>query len=345
LCEKINKIEWSGVLFYSTEGELGSDDFSMVAEEIYLGDIGSETFTGFEVDSSFIKWRMQNKHTFRMKMGLVHSHHNMRTFFSGTDMDEILENSEYHNYYLSLIVNNAGDMVAKVATRGTIKSSQNTQVTFRGDNGVAIEGSHESTTDKDIVAIFDCDIYTRMPVYKDEAIDGRIAAITEAKEAAKKATAAKWNSSKKYDNDRGYGYGGHGAADYMKKQESYFEQQKGLFDDLNDDFLAGRATDGPHEHVFDDATIRSYVIKWLSLDWNKPVSSSLADIIEKIDDLPKKKYSDFIDKLVDKKDEMYHVLIDDKYEEKKDDFNKQLEVYLLPFADKYVAVYDIIAII
>lgn len=55
---------------------------------------------------------------------LITKSHSMQTFFSGTDTDEINENSEFHNYYLSLIVNNFMDRVAKIAFRGEIPTQE-----------------------------------------------------------------------------------------------------------------------------------------------------------------------------------------------------------------------------
>jgi hypothetical protein len=42
------------------------------------------------------------------------------TVINGTDMEELDDNTEFHNYYLSLIVNNKREMVAKVAFRGDV---------------------------------------------------------------------------------------------------------------------------------------------------------------------------------------------------------------------------------
>ena len=51
----------------------------------------------------------------KWKMGHIHSHHNMSTFFSGTDTDELHENAVNYLYYLSLIVNFSGKYSAKIA--------------------------------------------------------------------------------------------------------------------------------------------------------------------------------------------------------------------------------------
>jgi hypothetical protein len=89
LCMEIPKVEWSGILFYKVVGSITSH-------------------AGFEDDERF-DW----------KIGHIHSHNTMKTYFSGTDMSELNDNSEFHNYYLSLIVNNFMDMTAKIAYRAT----------------------------------------------------------------------------------------------------------------------------------------------------------------------------------------------------------------------------------
>jgi len=45
----------------------------------------------------------------------------MKAYFSSVDDSELNDNTEFHNYYLSLVVNNHGALVAKVAFRGDIK--------------------------------------------------------------------------------------------------------------------------------------------------------------------------------------------------------------------------------
>lgn len=48
-------------------------------------------------------------------MGIIHSHVNMDVFFSSTDTNTLNEYAKLSNYCLSLIVNNYGKMIAKVA--------------------------------------------------------------------------------------------------------------------------------------------------------------------------------------------------------------------------------------
>jgi proteasome lid subunit RPN8/RPN11 len=125
LCGKISSVEWSGVLFYSVKGSIKQfDKVEFVVEDIYLMNQGTKAYTEYELDDDLIDYRMSNPQSLAWKIGLIHSHNSMKSYFSGTDMSELNDNSEFHNYYLSLIVNNFGEMVAKIAFRGDIKNYQ-----------------------------------------------------------------------------------------------------------------------------------------------------------------------------------------------------------------------------
>lgn len=126
LCGKINKEEWSGVLFYSVEGSIRDPaNMVMTAEDVFLMDKGSAGYTNYSFnDPKLAEYVMSDSYNMNWKIGHIHSHHSMRVFFSGTDQDEIYENSEFHNYYLSLIVNNFMDREAKIAFRGTIPAQE-----------------------------------------------------------------------------------------------------------------------------------------------------------------------------------------------------------------------------
>ncbi len=47
-------------------------------------------------------------------MGLIHSHHNMKAFFSGVDMDTLAKEALDHNHFVSLVVNNVREYVAAI---------------------------------------------------------------------------------------------------------------------------------------------------------------------------------------------------------------------------------------
>jgi len=127
LCQKINKVEWSGVLFYSIEGSIKKPKtFKITLEDILPLDKGTTGYTSYKLDDRFVDYLMEEPET-RMdwKVGQIHSHHNMSVFFSPVDMSELNDNCPQHNFYLSLIVNNYNDFMAKVAILGEATVKQN----------------------------------------------------------------------------------------------------------------------------------------------------------------------------------------------------------------------------
>lgn len=143
-------------------------------------DIGTAGYTEYEFGPDFVKFLTSRRDLLKMYKGHCHSHNNMSVFFSGTDQGEIHDNSEFHNYYLSLIVNNANDMVAKICFRGTQKSVKIQFKNEKGEKAVV-------TTDIDEDAIFEweCDI-TKPGKVTTEGLDGFDERMTELKSHKKK---------------------------------------------------------------------------------------------------------------------------------------------------------------
>jgi proteasome lid subunit RPN8/RPN11 len=194
LCQKINTVEWSGVLLYSVKGTIKDfDKIELTVEDIFPMDKGSAASTGYELGDEIIDYRMDNPMSMAWKMGMIHSHHNMDAYFSGTDMSELSDNTEFHNYYLSLVVNNRGKLVAKVAFRGDIKGYE-----CLDEQGKPWTLS--LTNKKQAMFTFDCDIkvnkvYTQVPAdfaARTEEI------IKQADVKAKKFT----YEAKKFDNKK-----------------------------------------------------------------------------------------------------------------------------------------------
>lgn len=158
LCKNIWEVEWSGVLFYSNKGDFGTPKFEITLEHILPMNKGSQAYTEFETDETLVNFLMDNPENLTHQKGLVHSHNSMNVFFSGTDMDEIKENSEFYNYYLSVIVNNKEEITAKIAFRGKNKEVIKREVSFKGTNGTPKTLTLNSTVEKDVVFIYNCDI-------------------------------------------------------------------------------------------------------------------------------------------------------------------------------------------
>lgn len=107
--------EWSGVLFYKILKSL-NNNIEIELLDIQLMDIGTSGFTQYAFDGSIgelaLKYNIFDE-TSGVHMGHIHSHNKMGVFFSGTDNQELIDNSENHFLYLSVIVNNNLDIIAR----------------------------------------------------------------------------------------------------------------------------------------------------------------------------------------------------------------------------------------
>ena len=77
LCERVWSTEWSGVLFYTYEGNLEDGSLKIICKDIYPMDIGSTTYTEFSMSPDVIGYMASNTELLDCKMGLIHSHNNM----------------------------------------------------------------------------------------------------------------------------------------------------------------------------------------------------------------------------------------------------------------------------
>ena len=115
ICLKLNNIEWSGTLFYTVTGSIKDKDLVVNITDFLPQDIGSSAATEFTEDPEFVSYMIEND-LLDCYRGLIHSHHTMATFFSGTDEATLLKESANYDHFVSLIVNNAGVYSAKMTT-------------------------------------------------------------------------------------------------------------------------------------------------------------------------------------------------------------------------------------
>lgn len=121
-CQKVWNTEWSGTLFFTHEGSFENNDLVIRCVDIYIMDIGTQAYTEFDMNPDVIAYMCENPELLDCQMGLIHSHNNMSTFFSGTDTATLKEEGMDRNNFVSLIVNNAGSYTAAITRR--IKSKQ-----------------------------------------------------------------------------------------------------------------------------------------------------------------------------------------------------------------------------
>ena len=115
-CRQVWNTEWSGVLFFKYEGSFDNDDLTIICEDICIMDIGSTTYTEFDMNPYVISYMTDND-LLDCQVGLIHSHNNMATFFSGTDLETLRVEGTDRNNFVSLIVNNAGTYTAAITRK------------------------------------------------------------------------------------------------------------------------------------------------------------------------------------------------------------------------------------
>ena len=190
LCKNIPKVEWSGALFYTTEGSIEKPGtFKITLKTILPLDMGSAAYTEYHLDDRFIDFIEEDfEERCTWKLGHIHSHNVMSVFFSGTDMAELNDNAPAHNFYLSLIVNNYMDFIAKVAFVGEakkdIKQVPYTAKNVHGHDYIIEKQDFEVNTQK--LFIYDCDIDTpKTTILVTDQFTAQVAKIMEPKPVKK----------------------------------------------------------------------------------------------------------------------------------------------------------------
>jgi len=111
--------EWSGILFYTVEEGDILDGVSDKPIDITLTyffplDIGTPGYTEFDFGETLIDIFTEHPELMTSKYGIMHTHHGMTSYFSGTDTATLHEQSPIFDYFLSVIVNFKGEIVAKL---------------------------------------------------------------------------------------------------------------------------------------------------------------------------------------------------------------------------------------
>lgn len=158
LANKYPSNEWSGILFVEYNGNFDDESLSITAKDLYVMDIGSSGFTTFDSrNAEYFSYAVKNNLDETCDFGLIHSHHNMKAFFSGTDSAELNATGKTRDVYVSLIVNNEGSYVAKVTRRVQKKANVEWQVSYSDLSGNRIVTKSEEVKNIEL-EIYDCEI-------------------------------------------------------------------------------------------------------------------------------------------------------------------------------------------
>lgn len=224
LLRKFPSTEWSGVLFYTHEGTFENGDLHIICKDVYPMDLGDATFTSFSMNEDVASYMAQNIELFDCDTGLVHSHHTMGAFFSGTDTETLRKEGAETNCFVSLIVDTKGTYQAAITRKIQTKSevtvkSLGTSYEFFGDGPVVnteVNDSLEKTSviEKEIIEYYMLNV-TREEVTNPLAyLDDRFVEINNKKEEERQKFTKGWLDSYKdinaQDGQSYTSYGGYG---------------------------------------------------------------------------------------------------------------------------------------
>lgn len=263
-CQKVWSTEWSGTLFFTHEGSFENNDLVIRCVDIYIMDIGTQAYTEFDMNPDVIAYMCENPELLDCQMGLIHSHNNMSTFFSGTDTATLKEEGRDRNNFVSLIVNNAGSYTAAITRR--VKSKQvkeSVSYEFFGDGEKHDTKEYVSSADE--IEWFYLKIEKEGENYSFPDMAARLEEIKQAKaERAKKAQTPVYQGGYKPVIANSYGTKA-GPANLVKKEADKKDlNQRTLFDDV-DDLPFEEGYNIPYGQVsFDKVTLKSLVLQLIT---------------------------------------------------------------------------------
>lgn len=203
LCRNIWDVEWSGVLFYKVEGAFEDKSLTIRCVDLFQMDIGTSAYTEFNVSPDMATYMVDHPELLEegIYQGLIHSHNNMATFFSGTDTATLGAEGNDMAHFVSLIVNNAGKYTAGVTRKYKCVQTVSEKYTYPTWNGEVREGVETFDIEEEKLEWFNLDI-----VFEDATDDFEtemMERLKEIKESRKKVVVPMYkgrNCYSQYDN-------------------------------------------------------------------------------------------------------------------------------------------------
>lgn len=183
LCREISNIEWSGVLFYTVEGTIEANNLKIKCKDILLMDVGSSATTEYTVNADISSYMVDNPDLLSPDVyrGLVHSHHSMASFFSGTDVNTLKSEGADTNHFVSLIVNNEGKYTAAFTRKLKVSQSVKEKYSYNTWNNTEVKGSRNFTIDDVYLERFNLTIIKESVVDDNSDLYNRIKELKTAK--------------------------------------------------------------------------------------------------------------------------------------------------------------------
>ena len=160
LCREIHNVEWSGVLFYKVSGSFEDKSLTITCVDLFQMDEGTGGYTEYDMSPDVMGYMVDHPELLDagVYQGLIHSHNNMATFFSGTDTATLQSEGSDMNHFVSLIVNNAGKYTAGVTRKAKLKQVVNEEFTYPTWGDERVSGNRVFTVEKEYIQWFNLDI-------------------------------------------------------------------------------------------------------------------------------------------------------------------------------------------
>ena len=200
LCKNIWDVEWSGVLFYKVEGAFEDKSLTIRCVDLFQMDIGTSAYTEFNVSPDMATYMVDHPELLEegIYQGLIHSHNNMATFFSGTDTSTLSAEGNDMAHFVSLIVNNAGKYTAGITRKYKCVQTVSEKYTYPTWNEEVREGVETFDIEEEKLEWFNLDI-----VFEDATDDFEtemMERIKEIKESKKKVVTPIYKGYPQYGN-------------------------------------------------------------------------------------------------------------------------------------------------
>lgn len=158
ICNNVWNVEWSGVLFYDYEGSFDDGTLTITAKDIFVMDIGNTTYTEFDMSPEVISYMTEHPELLGYQTGLIHSHNNMTSFFSQTDVNTLKEEGNDTNHFVSLIVNNVGNYTARITRKVQSIKDIRESISYNSFNDEKKESSSQYYEKSEVIEAFNLQI-------------------------------------------------------------------------------------------------------------------------------------------------------------------------------------------
>lgn len=225
LCKNIWDVEWSGILFYKIEGAFEDKSLVIRCIDLFQMDIGTSGYTEFNVSPDMATYMVDHPELLEegVYQGLIHSHNNMATFFSGTDTATLSAEGNDMAHFVSLIVNNAGKYTAAITRKYKCVQTVSEKYTYPTWKGQISEGIETFNIEEEKLEWFNLDVVFENISSSFEA--EMIERINEIKEAKKKAIVPTYKNENYPQYEKGYAPT-RDRWDFIKDEKRYYKENK-----------------------------------------------------------------------------------------------------------------------